>query len=1369
MKFFNTQKEKEYMIPLDEKENLIEKYGFVKKDPIDEGNCFSNFFIHWAYKIIRLSKMVTIKPEHLGKLSYERSSKKYLQDIYYNWENRKMKNSSFCPLLYTSIMTNIKKMILITICTILYTILNIVSIYYFRIFIKIFADKKNIGDWKNKNDLAVPFIYLAIRLLNYILQRKNTQMLNDVGYKSRVEMHNLIYDKLLKLSTSVEVKTGDIFNYIQNDSHKIYKLMSNFHNLISVPILIVMYNYLLFKFMGISFVIGFIVMIIFFIINYHYRKKFSEYLSLYLKKLDNRMKVTTEIFNNIKAIKLYGWDDIFLEKIQAERIEELSALDKRYYITTISQTLTWLAPIAMSVCSIGLYQYINKRFEVADIFACLAIFASIQGPMKNLPTSFDIVLETLASMKRIEYFLRLPEIQNSKIIRNDSETKNRGIDIQIINGTFNWGNSISSSMAGKKKEVDKSAKIDKIPKSKIKNNYIKLADNSNNEKSKNKNLNKTNSLLGNESEDKYLTNDKNKKRELIHIDNNSKNNNILEISPSNLDSEKSEEAKIYLDNINLTIKRGQLVCIIGEVGSGKSSLIQAMLNNMISDNSSKIIINGNISYVAQESWIQNNTVKNNILFYRPYEQEKYEKILELCELYQDINTFPGLDETEIGEKGINLSGGQKARISLARAMYSDGDIYILDDPLSALDAHVGKKIMNNCILGYLKRKTRILITHALQYISTADKILYIEKGKIAWEGKYNELIKQQFYSEFEKTNSNKNEEINKNKIKENDKDNKKNNQSDDKKKGIVHRLTKDETKETGNINAKIYLSYFSYVGGIKFCLGVLFILIAWQGSRILSDLWLGYWSEHQGEKSNAFFFLIYAAIATSGSLFNYIRTRIITLGSVKCSKRLHYEMITSLMNAPINLFHDITPKGQIINRLSRDLPAIDTYSMYWFMMSTAYGSSFLGAILVCSFFEKLCLIFLPFFLILSWHLYRFYINCSRELHRMEGVLNSPILNIVNETIPGINTIRAYNMQGKYIEKFQEKVDEHYKIFFYINGIDQWYTLYLNFFSILFLIYMVFTILLNKDFFTPKIIGIMLTYSVILQEDIIEFLTCFSNFENTMTKMERCLSYTKIKSENPKVLKSDLYLGKWPTKGEIKFEDFYVKYRNDTELILKNITFDLKGGEHLGIVGRTGSGKSTITLCLFRILEASSGKIYIDGKDISKIGLKKLRESITIIPQDPTLMDGTLRYNIDPKQIYTDDQIINTMEKIGFDYILKQHEEGLLYKISENGKKISTGEKQLICITRAILRNSKIIVLDEATASIDYKHEKIIQKALNEILVNSTMIIIAHRIKTVMKANKILVLDNGEVKEFNEPDKLLSDKNSAFYELYTKSI
>ena len=312
-------------------------------------------------------------------------------------------------------------------------------------------------------------------------------------------------------------------------------------------------------------------------------------------------------------------------------------------------------------------------------------------------------------------------------------------------------------------------------------------------------------------------------------------------------------------------------------------------------------------------------------------------------------------------------------------------------------------------------------------------------------------------------------------------------------------------------------------------------------------------------------------------------------------------------------------------------------------------------------------------------------------------------------------------------------------------------------------------LTHKNKFTPKIIGIILTYSLVLQEDIIEFLSSFSNFENTMTKMERSLSYTKIKSERPQQLTSDLNLRDWPSKGEIRFENFNVKYRNDTEIVLKDINFHLKPGEHLGVVGRTGSGKSTISLCLFRILEAYSGKIYIDGVDISKVGLQKLRESITIIPQDSTLMDGTLRYNIDPIKAYSDNEIMHVMKKIGFDYILKQNKDGLDQKISENGSNLSIGEKQLICITRAILRKSKIIVLDEATASIDYKTEEIIQKALNEILSSSTMISIAHRIKTVINADKILVLENGEIIEFDTPENLLNNKKSYFYDFYSKSL
>ena len=1373
------------MIPQNRENNNIEKYGFIDKDPIEEGSFFSNFIIYWAYRIIHLSKLTNIKSEYLGKLSYKRSSQKYLRDIYYIWENLDYKNSCYCPLLWTSINSNIKEIIIITISTIFISILNVASLYFFRLFVKIFSDPKITGDWINKYDVVIGFLYLIIRFANYILQRKSTQFLNDVGNKSSVELNNLIYDKLLKLSPSINIKAGDIYNYIQSDSHKLSKLMSSCPNIISVPFLIIMYNYLLFKYMGISFVIGFIVMIIFLIINYYYRKQFSKYLKLYLKKSDQRMRVTTETFNNLKVIKLYGWDNFFLKKIQLARNEELDALNKRYYITTISQTLLWLAPIAMSVSSIGLYQYINKTFKVEDMFTCLAIFTSIQNPMRSLPTTFDIIMETIASMKRIEYFLKLPEIQNDKIIRNDFNTKNNGIAIQIINGSFKWGK-FQSSAKIQKNEIFPQKQKNEIKKPKLINSYIPLTNipskyqplpmnntNENNYSELENNIKYKDSKTGEEYPQLSPRGDKDKNK-LFSFESDNKLN-LSTIPLISTDSKKIIKDEGYLKNINLTIKEGEFICIIGEVGSGKSSLIQAILNNMIIQNSNntKIIVNGKISYVGQEAWIQNNTVQNNILFYQPYNAEKYQKILNLCELNQDLNSLSGGDLTEIGEKGVNLSGGQKARISLARAMYCDNDIYIMDDPISALDAHVGKNIMHNCIIGYLKGKTRILATHALQYTSFADRIYYMEKGEIKWEGTYQELVEQKFYSEFA-------EKI-KSKIKEEKESEKDTNLTNDKtkkifqnkeislNKGTIQRITKDEGKEVGKINKKVFISYFSYIGGMNFCLALLFTLLSWQGLRIMSDLWLGYWSEHQGERSNTFFFIIYGITAMGGSLFNYLRTRVITSGSINCSTKLHNQMIISLIKAPINLFHDTVPKGQIFNRLSKDLPTVDTYTMYWFMTLTAFGSSFLGAVFVCSLYEKECLIFLPLFAIICWFLYRFYINCSRELNRIEGVLNSPILNLVNETIPGTATIRAYNLQDKYIELFQNKVDEHYKLLYYINGTGQWYLLCLNLLSMIFLTYMVVMTLMHKTKFTPRIIGIILTYSLVLQEDMIEFLSSFSNFENTMTKMERSLSYTKIISERSQTLTSDLALRDWPSKGEILFENYNVKYRNDTEIVLKNINFHLKPGEHLGIVGRTGSGKSTISLCLFRILEAFSGKIYIDGVDISKVGLKKLRESLTIIPQDSTLMDGTLRYNIDPVGNYTDKEITEVMKKIGFDYIISLNREGLDQKISENGSNLSIGEKQLICITRAILRKSKIIVLDEATASIDYKTEEIIQKALNEVLNSSTMISIAHRIKTVMNADKILVLEDGKIIEFDTPNNLLNNKNSYFYDFYSKSL
>ena len=396
-------------------------------------------------------------------------------------------------------------------------------------------------------------------------------------------------------------------------------------------------------------------------------------------------------------------------------------------------------------------------------------------------------------------------------------------------------------------------------------------------------------------------------------------------------------------------------------------------------------------------------------------------------------------------------------------------------------------------------------------------------------------------------------------------------------------------------------------------------------------------------------------------------------------------------------------------------------------------------------------------------------NCSVELNRLEGISNSPILNLINETISGKTTIRAFNYQLLYIKNFQSIIDENHKIRYFMNGIYQWYLFTLNILEFLFLSVIISVSLLYKDKFTPKIIGLLLTYSLVLQDDMIEFMSSFSSFENTMTNMERCLSYTKIISEKPQVLKCDRGLKHWPSKGEIIFDNFSAKYRNDTEIFLKNISLSIKAGEHIGLVGRTGCGKSTLALCLFRLIEPHSGKIYIDDVDITSIGLKKLRENLTIITQESTILDGSLRYNFDPKGEHTDREIYKVLRKIGFEEFVKKQPLHLSHVISENGSNLSIGEKQLICITRAILRKSKIVILDEATASIDFKHEETVQKAIDELLKNSTLISIAHRIKTVLNSDKILVLEKGEIKEYDNPDVLLKDKKSYFYELYTKSL
>lgn len=985
------------------------------------------------------------------------------------------------------------------------------------------------------------------------------------------------------------------------------------------------------------------------------------------------------------------------------------------------------------------------------------------------------------------------DIDDSRVLKNDKETIERNIAIKITNASFSWGAEIQNNSADEKNNKDikneqksnnkKVAPIEAEKKSKQKlkkekKEIIKISD----DKAEKRNLldeeeikndesmdEKTNNNI-NKNDDKTITSLLVKDSNIINYDSSVSDNKEDKQAEKKKDENKeasSEEAELrkILKNINFEVKRGELIAIVGEVGAGKSSLLQAILNNMIvidedeinsnneinfNNNTNinlnspsinanknpeslavkkpKIIVNGEVSYVSQISWIENDTLKNNVLFNQAFESEKYSKILEISELKPDLEMLVGGDLTEIGEKGINLSGGQKARVSIARALYTEKDIYIFDDPISALDAHVGEKIMKNCILDYLRNKTRILVTHALQYLKFVDRIVILKEGRITWEGTYAELVSQEFYSEMslklashtqkksgsedEKDNSldekadeseskkdkakitleedldivirsrsnsmfeseEKNGEAEKSDfdnsaaqmkeevveanndlIKENDlliaadsasgknrkksavskqskansiqsktkmiSDSNANVNSNSKapaayKKGEIKRITVEEDKEVGSVKWSVYISYIKMMGGYCVFLIILFIVAIWQSMRLFSDLYLTYWTQHQSKKTNFDFYWKYGAISLASCILVSIRMCIILSGSLKTSRVLHENMLVKLVRAPINLFHDTIPKGQILNRISKDLSTIDSYTSFMYGNILVYLFCFFGAISICSYMNIWCLIFLPFILIVGLLISKYYMSCSRDLSRLDGIIRTPIINLLSATIPGAATIRAFHYEEIYKNKFYDRVDEFYKIRLFANGAQNWFGMSIDILSITFLGFLIVFLVLFKDNFTSQNTGLMLTYYIVLQDSIFSYLSYTAYFENAMVSLERCLKYTGIPQEKPNELESDKSLtsSSWPKEGRICFKNFSVKYRPDNEVILKNLNFEIKAREKVGVVGRTGSGKSTLCLCLFRILEPLNGTIYIDNVDICNIGLKLLRNSITIIPQ-----------------------------------------------------------------------------------------------------------------------------------------------------------
>ena len=1351
-----------------------------KNDPYLDSNIISKIFMYWAFKIINIATKTEIKKEYLGEIGDAHDSKHFNNEVNYIWEDKGYKNLKKYALILCIFRANIKMIFIVFFLTLIKAATNYFSIILIKTFIDYFDEAADKSNFLFKLPLwGLGLVFLGSQILGGMLDVQNSMLQGIFGNKAQFQLSVFIYHKILKCSQSSftqRATEGQIINFVQFDAGKFNWMLIRSPSLLLHPIQIVAYSYLVYAFFGNAFIPGMFVILLFCYIGYLTSRYYHHFQFKMLRKKDIRMKSTTEIFDNIKILKLYNWEKNFTRKILMNRKEEM---DRMYYVLCIF-ILTWFlfsaCPCILSCLTLGLYQR-NASISIGTMLIGLSLFQRLQEPINQLPSILSDFVEATVSLTRIENYIKQPDIIESNIHKSEYDI-NSEYAIKIENGNFSWGVKQHEKKDKKEEKKDKEDK-DKEENDKEENNIKTKEDNDNNiednpdshRNTKNK-INDLNVPLVENSErpslEEMITNKDENKNEFKEI--------IKDGCKIQIPIPEGIQYDITLKNINFMVKPGEVLGVIGEVGSGKSSLLQAILNCLILLNPKEcdgVHIKGKIGYVSQIPWIQNETIKNNILFFKKFNRERYEEVLDKCQLKYDLDILEGGDLTEIGEKGVNLSGGQKVRVSLARAVYADPDIFLLDDPISALDANIGKKIMNDLIINYLKNKTRVIVTHALQYLQYMDRIIYMKNGRIEWTGTFQEILNQEFFISMKKLSK-----LNEAKKEEKKKEKKENVYN--KKKSLsgneVVKIIKEEDREIGSVKIGVYLKYSKYLGGTFYLLAIFLIGFIMQANLGGGDLWLAYWSSpanqdisKNDEKSKWIFFYVFCTLSVSSVIFCLIYTSLLAFGHLRLSRYLHRDMILHLVKAPINLFHDTISRGQIYNRLTKDL---DTCLFNYYSLKGTIDCFLrcISSFILCAYYDIYSLIYMPFIFIFGFMMTKFFLKGSRPLTRLEAISRSPIINTLSETLPGFASIKAFGVEQNYLKKYYKRINDCFNINICIRGSNNWLQEMFKIFSILYLVFLVTRTCLNEDSQTAQSVGIMFTYSVILQDNLGWCFACFAFTENNMICMERCSKYTEIKGEKPSYIKEKddkLIRENWPQDGKIRFENYYVRYRPNTEIVLKNLNFTVNPREKIGVVGRTGSGKSTICLCLFRILEPYQGTIYIDDEDITKVGLDILRKNITIIPQDPCLMEGTLKYNIDPFNVVDNEEIISVLKKIGFEYT-ESDDLILDRKIEQSGTNLSVGEKQLICICRAILRKTKIIVMDEATASIDMTTEEKIQNALEYALNNCTVITVAHRIKTIINYDKILVLNNGEILEFDSPKNLIENEKSLFYQLYSKS-
>ncbi|KAJ2674835.1 hypothetical protein GGI25_004222 [Coemansia spiralis] len=1191
---------------------------------------------------------------------------------------------------------------------------------------------------------------ISMQLRN-ILFRKLTQ---KVLYRRAASTLNV---QDLKDDQHRDMSDGRVYNIVTADVARLNKLITLFYLLFTVPFQQIVGAWCLYKLLGLAGLLGtaLLLVIVRLLRNLVARaKKVEQDISLLN---DQRLATISEVVQGISSVKLFGWGSRFIEIIGRKRADQLSMIWTRAKIWALVNLLTvGSMPIINFIVFFIFGSYSGLGAEA--IFPAIALFKIVQRSVYWLPSLMADVTGMYVSFCRIEDFLDQPEIQS---VEARADTESNGDTLGFSNAVLTWSRSMNNCCSPMQSTPPSSS---------------------------------------------------------------SSSLNLMLMS-------------FTLQNINIRFPLGKLTLIGGPTGSGKSSilaaltgemeLIQGKINVPILEMPANALFSSlpgyaldNIAYVSQEPWLRNASIRDNILFGEPYCQVRYEKVLNMCALRPDLSIFAGGDMTEIGERGITLSGGQKQRVALARAVYSRRSILLIDDCLSAVDAHTGRHILHKCLASrdeIISNRTRILVTHHMAMcLPHSDFIVMMEGGEVAFQGLPEALSNTKDkldlgdagsdYGSVDASSIDSNvndfgnagqptqDELNKQRLLSL--------KSDTQDHG---KIIEEETRVKGVVKLETWRAYFGPCGGWRFLVSALVSVAASQLLSMYKDYYLAarldkgsnsllkppLSIENSPQRRFLGLLAVYLAIGLVSAIFGSLALLYFYTKSIASSTVLHERLVLSIVNATPR-FLDTTPIGRIMSRFSKDMQIVDEDIMEcFFTFLRSLLSMLITLVAISSGVPLFLIVGIPVMIVyadLTWK----FMCAQRETKRLEGIGMAPILSLYSEIIPGCSSIRAFNMRCEYIDEMKKRLCTYLHAELIMKSMSRWIGMRMGIASSLVSFSTALFIILSAGKIESGLAGFILIYSVNYWTDSIAVVRQYSDLELALNCVERMHQYMTIEQEAAPRTEADKQTStEWPCTGALSVSNLSAGY-TATQPVLHDISFDICHGEKIGIVGRTGAGKSTLSRTLLRLTEPSSGIIELDGVNVSTLGLEKLRQNITIIPQDPVLYNGTIRFNLDPFGDYSDPILLDalqrtmllkkentptTLSSTQLDQINSSNYQpssvavfsSLDDRIVSNGQNLSLGQRQLVALARALVRRSRLVVMDEATASVDFATDKSMQQTIRSSeFSNSTILCIAHRLRTIIDYDRILVLDRGKVIEFDSPENMLQKEDSLFYQLCKNS-